>query len=103
MGVRLTASTYTIDLSRLPRSLQLVVKVTDPSGAPLAGVRAFFTLTIHGLSPISNEFVTSSSGTAVFTTPLVGTPTVGSGLGVVSVTSDLYGSSSDRVTITVVK
>jgi hypothetical protein len=103
MGVRLTASTYTIDLSRLPRTLQLVAKVTDPAGAPLAGVRAFFTLTIHGLPPISNEFVTNSNGTAVFTTALVGTPTVGSGLGVVAVTSDLYGSSTARVTLTVVK
>jgi hypothetical protein len=103
MGVRLTASTYTIDLSRLPRTLQLVAKVTDPAGLPLAGVRAFFTVTIHGLAPISNEFVTSSTGTAVFNVSLVGTPTVGSGLGVVAVSSDLYGSSTARVTLTVVK
>jgi hypothetical protein len=39
----------------------------------------------------------------VFTTPLVGQITVGGGLGTVLVTSDLYGTSSDRVTLTFVK
>jgi hypothetical protein len=33
----------------------------------------------------------------------VGTPTLGGGLGTVQVTSDLYGTSSGRVTITVIK
>ena len=100
MRIRLTASSYSIRISKPPPSIQLVVLVTDPSGSPLAGASAFFTLQIHGLPPISNSFVTGSDGRAVFTTPLVGTLTKGGGLGVVLVSSDLYGESTDRVTLT---
>lgn len=103
MGVRLTASTYRISIANPPGSIQLVVLVTDPLGAPLAGARAFFTLQIPGLAPISNELVTGNNGRAVFTTPLVGALTVGGGLGTVLVTSDLYGTSTDRVTLTFVE
>lgn len=103
MGVRLTASSYRISASKHPASMQLVVLVTDPSGTPLVGASAFFTLQIPGLGPISNSLVTGADGRAVFTTPLVGQITVGGGLGTVLVTSDLYGTSSDRVTLTFVK
>lgn len=103
MGVRLTASSYRISVSKHPAALQLVVLVTDPSGAALPGARAFFTIQIPGLGPISNELVTGADGRAVFTTPLVGSLATGGGLGTVLVTSDLYGSSTDRVTLTFVK
>jgi hypothetical protein len=103
MGVRLTASSYRISVSKHPASLQLVVLVTDPSGSPLRGAQAFFTLQIPGLGPISNSLVTGADGRAVFTTPLVGTLTTGGGLATVLVTSDLYGSSTDRVNLTFVK
>ena len=103
MSVRLTASRYTISISAHPSSIQLVALVTDPSGSPLGGANAFFTLQIPGLAPISNGLVTQSDGRAVFTTPLVGTLTKGGGLGTVLVTSDLYGSSTARVTLNFVK
>jgi hypothetical protein len=103
MGVRLTASSYRISVSKHPASIQLSVLVTDPSGAPLAGASAFFTLQIPGLAPISNSLVTGFDGRAVFTTPLVGKITVGGGLGTVLVSSSLYGESTDRVTLTFVK
>ena len=103
MGVRLTASSYRISVSKHPASIQLAVIVTDPTGTPLAGASAFFTLQIPGLAPISNQLTTGPDGRAVFTTPLVGQITVGGGLGTVLVTSDLYGTSSDRVTLTFVK
>lgn len=103
MGVRLTASSYRISVAKHPSSLQLVVLVTDPSGSPLRGAQAFFTLQIPGLAPISNELTTGADGRAVFTTPLVGSLTTGGGLGTVLVTSDLYGTSTDRVTLTFVK
>ena len=72
MGVRLTASSYRISASKHPASMQLVVLVTDPTGTPLVGATAFFTLQIPGLGPISNSLVTGADGRAVFTTPLVG-------------------------------
>jgi hypothetical protein len=103
MGVRLTASSYRISISKHPASLQLVVLVTDPAGSALPGARAFFTLQIPGLAPISNDLVTGADGRAVFTTPLVGPLTKGGGLGTVLVTSELYGTSTDRVTLTFVK
>jgi len=103
MGIRLSASSYSISVAKHPASLQLVVLATDPSGAPLVGASAFFTLQIPGLAPISNSLVTGTDGRAVFTTPLVGSLAVGGGLGTVLVTSDLYGSSTGRVTLTFVK
>jgi hypothetical protein len=103
MVVRLTASTYRISVSKHPASLQLTVLVKDPAGNPLAGASAFFTIQIPGLAPISNQIVTNSDGRAVFTTPLVGKLAVGSGVGTVLVSSDLYGQSTDRVTLTFVK
>ena len=103
MQVRLTASSYRISVSKHPASIQLVVLVTDPSGTPLVGASAFFTLQIPGLAPISNGLVTGADGRAVFTTPLVGQLQKGGGLGTVLVSSDLYGTSSDRVNLTFVK
>jgi hypothetical protein len=103
MGVRLTSSIYRIDVSRPPSSLQLAVVVTDPAGDPLEGATAFFTLQIPGLAPISNELVTGPNGRAVFTTPLVGDLGTGGGVATVLVTTELYGQSTDRVTLTFVK
>ena len=103
MRVQLRASTYRISVAHHPSSLQLTVLVTDPSGKPLAGARAFFTLQIPGLAPISNELVTGADGRAIFTTPLVGTLQKGTGTGTVLVTHDVYGESTDRVTLTFVK
>lgn len=100
MRIRLTASKYVFSVKKPPASIQLVVLVTDPSGSPLAGASAFFTLQIPGLRPISNSLTTGSDGRAVFTTPLVGTLAKGGGLGTVLVSSNLYGESTDRVTLT---
>jgi hypothetical protein len=103
MGVKLSASIYRISVAHHPGSLQLSVRVTDPLGMPLPDASAFFTLQIPGLAPISNQLVTSFDGRATFTTPLVGTLTTGGGVGTVLVSHELYGQSTDRVTLTFVK
>jgi hypothetical protein len=103
MGVRLTASRYNISVGNPPSSLQLAVVVTDPAGEPLAGATAFFTLQIPGLAPISNQLVTGPDGRVSFTTPLVGELERGGGTGTVLVSHELYGESTDRVTLTFVK
>ena len=103
MRVQLRASLYRISVSHHPSSLQLTVVVTDPSGKPLPGARAFFTLQIPGLAPISNEVFTGVDGRAIFTTPLVGPISKGGGAATVLVTHDVYGESTDRVTLTFVK
>lgn len=103
MNVRLSASTYRISVAHPPASIQLSVVVTDPGGDPLAGATAFFTLQIPGLAPISNQLTTGPDGRAAFTTPLVGELAVGGGIGTVLVSTDLYGQSTDRVTLSFVK
>ena len=103
MRINLRASAYTISVKDHPSSLQLVVVVRDPSGDPIAGATAFFTLQIPGLAPISNELVTGADGRATFTTPLIGELETGSGVGTVLVTSETYGEKTDRVTLNFVK
>jgi hypothetical protein len=103
LQVRLSASTYRISVAKHPASLQLVVVVSDPSGEPLAGATAFFTLQLPGLAPISNSLVTDVEGKAVFTTPLVGALTTGGGTGTVLVSTEDYGEATDRVSLTFIK
>lgn len=103
MRVNLTASVYTISVKHHPSALQLSVLVRDPSGDPIAGAIAFFTLQIPGLAPISNEVVTGADGRATFTTPLVGELETGGGVATVLVTDETYGERTDRVTLTFVK
>ena len=103
MRVNLRASTYRISVKRHPSSLQLTVVVTDPSGDPLPGARAFFTLQVPGLAPISNEVLTDANGRATFTTPLFGQLETGGGAGTVLVTHDVYGEGTDRVKLSFVK
>jgi hypothetical protein len=103
MRVKLRASLYTISVKHHPSSLQLIVVVNDPSGDPIEGARAFFTLQIPGLAPISNELLTDAEGRATFTTPLIGELAVGGGVATVLITDDTYGEKTDRVTLNFVK
>jgi hypothetical protein len=103
MRVRLTASLYQVSVAHHPSSLQLTVRATTPSGDPLVGARAFFTLQVPGLAPISNELFTDAEGRVTFTVALVGTIQKGTGIGTVLVTDETYGEGSDRVTLTFVK
>jgi Glucodextranase, domain B len=102
MTANLTASLYRISVSHHPNSLQLTVIVTDPTGAPLAGASAFFTIQIPGLGPISGSKVTGADGRASFTTPLVGKIAVGAGAATVLVTHPVFGQTTDRVALTFV-
>ena len=103
LGANLIASLYRISISHHPGSLQLTVIVTDPTGAPLAGASASFTLQIPGLTAISGSAVTGADGRASFTTPLVGSLQVGNGQGVVLVSHPVYGQTTDHVNLTFVK
>lgn len=98
----LSASTYQIRTSSPPSSIQLRVLVTDPTGAPLPGATATFTLTIHGCQPITNVQTTDAGGRALFTTPLTCPYTVGTGLATVLVSYTGFGNTSDRVSMNVV-
>jgi hypothetical protein len=103
MRVNLRASLYTISVKHHPSSLQLVVVVLDPTGDPIAGARAFFTLQIPGLAPISNELLTGADGRVTFTTPLIGELATGGGVGTVLISDETYGERTDRVSLNFVK
>ncbi len=103
MRASLISSLYRISVSHHASSLQLTVQVTDPTGTPLAGATAFFTLQIPGLGPISGQVLTGADGRAAFTTPLIGTMTVGNGQATVLVTQPLFGQTTDRVALTFVR
>jgi glucodextranase-like protein len=103
MTARLSASLYRISVSHHPSSLQLVVVVTDTTGAPVAGASATFTLQLYGLGPVSGTAITGADGRASFTTPLVGTLQVGDGNASVLVTSPTFGQASAHVALTTVK
>src|SRR5260221_4689797 len=82
MTANLTSSLYRISVSSHSGSLQLTVIVSDPTGAPLAGASASFTLQIPGLGPISGSSNTGTAGRASFTTPLAGARPLADGPGV---------------------
>jgi hypothetical protein len=103
MTANLSGSVYRISVSNPPSSIQLRVVVSSPSGTPVAGASATFTLQIPGLGPITSTKTTDASGRATFTTSLVGPMTVGSGLATVLVTYPGFGDTTDRVALTFVK
>jgi hypothetical protein len=102
MGANLLASLYRISVSGHPGSLKLTVFVTDPTGAPLAGASAFFTLQIPGLAPIYGPYTTGDDGRAAFTTPLIGTLGTGNGQATVLVSHPVFGQTTDRLGLTFV-
>lgn len=103
MTANLGASTYLISISHPPSTLRVTVTVHDPTGAPLVGATAAFTISIPGLLPISGTAVTGADGRATFTTPLIGKMNVGPGNVVVLVTHPVFGQTTDRVALTFVK
>lgn len=99
---RLTATAYRIPSSSLPTNIEFRVLVTDPSGQPIPGVRALFTITIPGLEAIvSSELTTAGDGTATFRTRIPRGAQKGSGLASVLVTSDDFGTATDRQVLTI--
>ena len=99
----LTANQYRFRQAELPADLVLELAVTDPDGQPLVGAAVLFTVSIPGISPITRETVTGGDGTARFQTVIPKSATTGTGPVAVLVTSDAYGSVTDRTAITITK
>lgn len=98
----LTGSTYRFKAAKLPQSITLTVRVTNPDGQAMAGSTALFTLSVPGLEAIvSGEVRTGADGTATFTTAIPAGATKGGGLATVLVTTDAFGTATDRVVITI--
>lgn len=71
LSAKVTASFYRIRLNKLPEPVTLTVTVNDPDGRPLKNANVTFTMAIPGVTAItSGTLVTSSRGTATFTTTI---------------------------------
>ena len=100
--VRLTGTAYRFKVAKLPRNVTFTVTVTGPDGKPVEGAKVLFTVTIPGLEAIvSGESRTGTAGTAKFGTRIPGGALPGSGLASVLVTTDDYGTGTDRQALTV--
>ncbi len=99
----LTANQYRFRQAELPANLVLELAVADPDGRPLVGASVLFTVSIPGISPITRETITGGDGVARFQTVIPKSATTGTGPVAVLVTTDAYGSATDRTAITITK
>lgn len=102
LTAKLTASTYRISVGSLPTSLQINVLVTDPDGAPVDGATVTFTITVPGIPPIVKETTTAGDGRAGFSTTLSSGVESGGGQAAVVVTTERFGTTTDRAALTFV-
>jgi hypothetical protein len=99
----MSASAYRISAASLPATIQLAVLVTDPDGQPLEGASVTFSLTVPGIPPITFDTTTAGDGRAAFSTTLPQSVTPGAGNATVLITTAEFGSTSDRVGITIIQ
>ena len=99
----LSASAYAISQKSLPTEIRLVVLVDDPDGAPLAGARVTFTLSIPGIKTVTGEAVTDAQGQASFSTRIPKGADRGGGTAGVLVRTTDFGRTTDEILVTVRK
>jgi hypothetical protein len=105
LTANLSASFYSVKVSRLPEEVTISVTVNDPDGRALADAAVTFTLSVPGSRAIaSSTLTTSSRGTASFTTtiPTGATPDRQVTVAVL-VTTQEYGNVTDRTVIRLLK
>ena len=101
-GAQLTATTYQFRTSKLPKPITLTVTVTDPDGNPVQGATALFTVSVPGLEAIvSSQIRTNANGVARFATTIPKHAMAGVGLATVLVSTDEFGTLTDRQVLTV--
>lgn len=103
LAASLGASFYRIKRANLPEDIRLTATVDDPDGAPLAGARVTFTLSIPGINTITSDAVTDANGRAVWETTIPKGADPGSGTAAILVRTDEFGRASDQTPITITK
>ena len=100
LTVKLTASAYHLNPAKA-NTISMTVLVLDPNGAPLSGANVTLTLTVpgDGITPFSQQKVTTTSGTAVFKTTIPVT-VVGKGEIAVIVDTTDYGEATTQAPLT---
>jgi Bacterial Ig domain len=100
----LSASAYTIKLSRLPERVTLTVSVTDPDGRPLEGARVTFSLAVPGVPAVTSKTIKSAGdGSASWSTTIPRGATKGQVSATVIVKTSRYGETTDRTVINLAK
>jgi len=99
----LAASAYRISAARLPRTIVLTARVTDPDGNRLSGELVTFTLSIPGVPAITGDDASDGSGIATFQTIIPAGATVGSGLATAFVVTADHGEASAQISITIIE
>jgi hypothetical protein len=103
LEVGLSASAYRISAARLPRTIVLTARVTNPDGNVLSGELVTFTLSIPGVPAITGDDVSDGSGMATFQTIIPAGATVGSGLATAFVITADFGEASAQISITLIE
>ncbi len=100
----LSPSIYQIGVSTLPELVRLTVVVSDPDGRPLAGAKAFFTLTARNVRAVTSKTIqTGGDGTATWSTTIPKGATAGQVSATVIVKTTKYGETTARTVINIVK
>ena len=100
----LSASAYTIKVSRLPERVTLSVAVTDPDGRPLEGARVTFTLAAPGVAAVTSKRIqTAGDGSAGWSTTIPKGATTGQVSCTVIVQTSRFGNATDQTVITIAK
>jgi Big-like domain-containing protein len=96
----LSASAYSIEISKLPESIVLSVTVTDPDGRPLEGAKASFALAVPGVPAVTSKSLeTGGDGTASWRTTIPKGASEGQISATVIVQTTRYGETTDRTVI----
>jgi len=100
----ISASDYRISRKSLPTGIRLVCVVTDPNGSPLKGASVTITLSIPGISTITSDGTSGTTGRYTFETtiPKKGVD-AGSGNATCLVNADGLGSTQDFTGIVITK
>jgi hypothetical protein len=101
---QLSASAYRFSARRLPDDVEFRLTIRDPDGRPMVDALVLFTITVPGVEPIvSSELPTGGDGIAVFRTEIPRGATPGGGLVSVLVTTQEFGTLTDRQVLTITR
>jgi Glucodextranase, domain B len=103
LSAKVTASFFSVKLSRLPEPVTLTVSVTDPDGQPLPGANVTFTLAVPGVPAIASSVLsTGANGRVSFSTTIPKGATVGQCSITAIVQTGALGDTTPRTVINIV-
>jgi hypothetical protein len=92
-----------LSIGKLPQPLTLTTTITDPDGQVVEDARVVFTLSIPGITPLTQEATTGPDGQATLQTTVPQGATAGTGDATVFVTTRKWGDTQATASLTVVE